>query len=131
MNMILSYYEETLESFSVQFTYDLQLPSKVKLSDVDLTSILSNGLENAIHAVSALPEECRQIHMSLSEKGGKILISIKNPYGQTPKFIGDMPVSKESGHGYGTQSIRYTVEKLGGNCQFALADGQFVLRVII
>ena len=69
--------------------------------------------------------------MSLSEKGGKILISIKNPYGQTPKFIGDMPVSKESGHGYGTQSIRYTVEKLGGNCQFALADGQFVLRVII
>jgi len=131
VNMILSYYEETLESFSVQFNYDLQLPSKVKLSDVDLTSILSNGLENAIHAVSALPEERRQIHMSLSEKGGKILLSIKNPYGQTPKFVGDMPVSKESGHGYGTQSIRYTVEKLGGNCQFALADGQFVMRVIL
>lgn len=131
VNMILSYYEETMESFSVQFTYDLQLPSRVKLSDVDLTSILSNGLENAIHAVSVLPEERRQIHMSLSEKGGKLLLSIKNPYGQTPKFVGDMPVSKESGHGYGTQSIRYTVEKLGGNCQFALADGQFVMRVII
>ncbi|MBR3785313.1 MAG: sensor histidine kinase [Firmicutes bacterium] len=131
VNMILSYYEETLESFSVQFTYDLQLPTRVKLSDVDLTSILSNGLENAIHAVSALPEERRQIHMSLSEKGGKILLSIKNPYGQTPKFVGDMPVSKESGHGYGTQSIRYTVEKLGGNCQFALVEGQFVMRVIV
>lgn len=131
VNMILSYYEDALLDTEVQLDWDLQIPSVLKISDVDLTSILSNGMENAIHAVRELPQGQRTIILSMSEKNGKILVSIKNPYAHPPKFIGDMPITDKSGHGFGTESIRYTAEKLGGNCQFSLSGGMFVLRVII
>ena len=131
VNMILSHYEELLNEGHIQFIYMLQVPSSVKISDVDMSSILSNGLENAIHGVKDLPMQQRAVHLSISEKGGKLLISIKNPYATVPKFVNDMPVAQESGHGIGTQSIRYTAEKLGGNCHFSLADGMFVMRVIL
>ena len=131
VNMILSYYEETLQEAQIRASFDLQVSSVISISDVDLTSILSNGLENAIHAVLNLPPERRIIELSITEKNDKLLLSIKNPYGRTPKFVGDMPVSTKDDHGFGTQSIRYTSEKLGGNCQFSLANGMFVMRVII
>ncbi len=131
VNMILSYYEDAILESDVQFDYSLQISSKTKISDVDLTSILSNSLENALHAVLELPEEHRRIDLNITEKSGKLLISVKNPYARAPKFVNDMPVAGEEGHGFGTQSIRYTAEKLGGNCQFSLTDGMFVLRVII
>lgn len=131
VNMILSYYEDALSDAEVQLDWDLQIPSVLKISDVDLTSILSNGIENAVHAVRELPKDQRKIILDMSEKAGKILLSIKNSYARPPKFVGDMPVTDKSGHGFGTESIRYTAEKLGGNCQFTLVDGLFVLRVII
>ena len=131
VNMILSYYEESLADSGVQLNYNLQVPSIIKVSDVDLTSILSNALENAIHALKEVPEERRSIMLDMSEKAGKLLIAVKNPFGRTPKFAGDMPVADKDGHGFGTQSIRYTAEKLGGNCQFMVADGMFIVRVII
>ena len=131
VNMILSYYEETLQHWRVHFDYELKVSSAIEISDVDITSILSNGLENAIHAVRSLPEEKRIIQLQMIEKNGKLLISIKNTYGDTPHFDGDMPVSKKDGHGFGTQSIQYTAEKLGGNCHFSLKGDYFVLQLIL
>ena len=42
-----------------------------------------------------------------------------------------LPVAKEEGHGFGSQSIRYVAEKLHGNCQFSVVDDRFVLRVVL
>lgn len=131
VNMILSYCEGPLHESSIQLHHNLQVSSVPTISDVDLTAILFNSMENAIHAVLELPPERRFIELSIVEKNDKLLFSIKNPYAKTPKFMGDMPTTENDGHGFGTQSIRYTVEKLNGNCQFSLADGMFILRVII
>ena len=42
-----------------------------------------------------------------------------------------LPVSDQSGHGYGTQSIRYLAECLGRNCQLTVQNMVFITRVII
>ncbi|HHT94264.1 MAG TPA: GHKL domain-containing protein [Clostridia bacterium] len=42
-----------------------------------------------------------------------------------------LPLAKDANHGLGTQSIRHVVEKLHGNCQFAVKDYLFVLRVVL
>lgn len=131
VNMILSYFEKNMQEREILLSCDLQISSELQISDVDLTSILSNGLENAMDAVTMLSKEKRTIALSMTERGGKLLISIKNPYGKTPRFHNGMPMSVEAGHGYGTQSIRYTAEKLGGNCHFSMSEGNFVLRIIL
>ena len=40
-------------------------------------------------------------------------------------------MSAKAGHGYGTQSILYLTEKLGGKCQFVVQNNIFVLRVVL
>lgn len=131
VNMILSSYESKIREESIQFKHTIELPEKLPFSDVDFTSILSNGLENAIHAVSALPLEERQISLSLKMKDEKLLLSIRNPYINPVELEDGMPSTAVEGHGLGTRSIRHVTEKLRGNCQFLAKDGEFVLRVVL
>lgn len=131
VNMILSSYENEISEKGIRFSHTIQIPEKLPVSDVDLTSILSNGLENAIRAVSLVAPEKRSIVLDLHTHDGKLLLSIKNPYAHNVEMVDGMPRVKGDGHGLGTQSIKYTAEKLKGNCQFVASDGQFVLRVVL
>ena len=131
VNMILSYYEEAFHEGNIQFIHDLRFPSEIRISDVDITSILSNGLENAMHAVLPLPKDRRIIQLEITERSGKLLISMENTFDETPIFVNDVPVAKDEGHGFGTQSILYTAQKLGGNCHFSLKGDRFILQLIL
>ena len=55
--MILSSYENKLRENKIALIYNIQIPDRLNVSDVDLTSILSNALENAIQAVLLLDEK--------------------------------------------------------------------------
>ena len=130
VNMIMTSYENRMKDENIDFHYHLDIPQQLSISDIDLTSILSNGLENAFKAVMPLENE-RFIELNMQEKCGKLLISIENNYLNEPIFIDGIPISKEKDHGFGTQSIAYTVEKLHGNCQFSTHQHHFKLRVVI
>ena len=130
VNMIMTSYENRMKDKNIDFHYHLDIPQQLSISDIDLTSILSNGLENAFKAVMLLENE-RFIELNMQEKCGKLLISIENNYLNEPIFIDGIPISKEKDHGFGTQSIAYTVEKLHGNCQFSTHQHHFKLRVVI
>ena len=132
INMILSCYEEELIEKNIRLNYNIDISEVIKVPNIDMTSILSNCLENAINAVSLMEAgKERQIDLTIVEKNEKLLISVENLYEKKPDFIGGMPVSREKNHGLGTQSIRYTTEKLGGNCQFSAKDGKFVVRIVL
>ncbi len=131
VNMILSSYERTMEENGIALRYTLQLSETLPLSDVDITSVLSNAIENAIHAVLPLEKERRIIELTAAEKNGKILLSVANPYSQKPKMSDGMPVTEDKQHGFGTQSIRYTVESHNGSCRFSVTDERFLLQIIV
>ncbi|MGN0171921.1 MAG: GHKL domain-containing protein [Acutalibacteraceae bacterium] len=131
VNMILSSYENVMAENRIDFQPSICIPEHLPVSDVDLTSILSNALENAIHAVLPLEAEKRHIALSLRMDDDKLLISVKNTFAEKPVMTDGIPHSRKAGHGFGTQSIRYVTEKLNGNCQFSVKDDWFVLRVIL
>lgn len=131
VNMILSSYESIIEENGIDFQQSVRIPEQLSISDVDLTSILSNALENAIHAVRPLDKERRCIWLNLRMKEEKLLISVKNYFAEMPVMVDGIPKSKKEGHGFGTQSICYVAEKLNGNCQFSIENDRFVLRIIL
>ena len=131
VNRILSSYEHRIRENGIRFEYSIQIPEKLPVCDVDLTSILSNALENAVHAAAIVEPENRQIQLNLGMNGNKLLISLKNTCAEVPKMVDGLPQSSQKGHGLGTQSIRYVTEKLNGNCQFTVQDHWFLLRVIL
>ena len=89
----------------ITFQYTIQIPEKLRISDVDLTALLSNGLENAIHAVSDLSVSKRIIKLDMHMNHDKLLISLKNTYAIKPQIIDGLPYTSEAGHGFGTKSI--------------------------
>ena len=130
INMIIASYENRIQEENIDFHYQLSVPKKLVISDIDLTSILSNALENALKAVLLL-KDYRFIQLTIEEKCGKLLISVENNYLNEPIFVDGIPISKEKNHGFGRQSIVYTVNKLNGNCQFSVNNHRFILRIVI
>ncbi len=129
--MILSSHEEQIKQERINFTYAVELPETLPFSDVDITAILSNALENAIKAVVKLPDDDRCIRLDMKMNGGKLLLSLKNRFAEFPVFVNGLPTASMPGHGFGTQSIRYMTEKLNGNCRFSVENDWFVLQVIL
>lgn len=131
VNMILSSYAGVMEKEKIMFQYFIRIPTELNLPDSDISSILSNGLENAVHAVSLLPVKKRKIELDMRMNNEKLLISIKNTYCGKLELIDGMPQTNEPGHGFGTKSIRYVTEKLKGKCDFSISEEYFILRIVL
>lgn len=130
VNYVISDYAARCKNEGVCFHCAIQL-DELTVDEIMFSSILSNALDNALNAQKLLPPDRRSIKLMLKNSGSKLLLSVKNPVGQQVIFSDGLPVSGKNGHGYGTQSIRYMTERLGGNCQFSVQDGLFIVRVIL
>ena len=130
INYTVSAFAERCEKSQIQFQCQIDL-EQFACDEILLSTIISNGLDNAIQAQALLPVAERKIYLMLKEMNGKILLSIRNPFDKEPVFKDGLPISSRNGHGYGTQSISYLAERMGGSYQFLTEDRHFILRVII
>ena len=130
VNSVLSTYNTRFEEQKIPWDTQVTIGEKLPCSEMMFCAILSNVLENAMHAVQELPESRRRIELSLSEKAGHLLLMVKNPVQIMPVFTDGIPVTERSGHGLGVRSIVYYVEKLNGQYQFRMEDEEFVVRLI-
>ncbi len=129
-NYVIAAFASKCELAHIDFSYDVEI-GKVNLDEILLSSILSNALDNAFNAQMELPENKRRITLFFKHLNGKLLLSVKNPFYTKPVFVDGLPITKRDGHGYGTKSIQYTTEKLGGNCQFSVQDDMFISRIVL
>lgn len=130
VNFLLSDFAAKCAKENINFIHTVNL-GQLKVDEMLFSSILANALDNAFNAQKLLPEDKRSIKVMLKDTEDKLLLSVKNPIDQMPTFVDGLPVAERKGHGYGTQSIRYTTERLGGNCQFSAQENQFIVRVIL
>lgn len=132
-NLILSSFVGRAEKEGISITVQSELPPLIQVSDSDLCVLLSNGLENALHACRAMVaagEQCN-IDVQLYQRNGKLLLQMTNPCMNAVRFEKGLPVSDRPGHGIGIQSICAIVKKYGGIYTFSVKDGRFVLRLSI
>lgn len=130
INYVLSDAAEKCRYKMIPITFDV-LIGKLHVDEMLFCSILSNALDNAINAQEPIPSDRQGIKVMLKHMNGKVLFSVKNAVLKAPEFSDGLPVTSRKGHGYGTQSICYITEKLGGNYQFSMSGEYFLLRVIL
>ncbi|MBQ7283390.1 MAG: GHKL domain-containing protein [Oscillospiraceae bacterium] len=130
INYILSDYAVQCDQQNVRFEAAVKLVD-FEHDEIMFGSIISNALDNALRANTELPQDKRCISLALKTMDGKIYLSVRNPVAKKPVMADGLPVSNRKGHGYGTQSIQYVTEKLGGNCMFSADDKEFSVRVIL
>lgn len=129
VNLILSALATRAKQSGILLTVDAKLPDILPFSDTELCSLLSNALENAIHASKHIPDgNKRVIQLRMYSKNTKLCIDIRNTYQDEPNFHQGLPISTEQGHGFGTKSMTHIVEKHGGVYQFFVKDGWFIFQ---
>ena len=131
VNLLCSSFSNKAEQLHVQLLCEVRLPKTLGISDTELCSLLSNGLENALRAAAELAEDNRRVQLYCGLRLGKLLIEIKNPYAGAVKMQGGVPVSNRTGHGYGCRSMQTIAERRGGLCAFKVENGVFQLQLIL
>ena len=131
VNIALSSFEEEIQQRGIAASFHAALPEQLPVPEVELFSVLSNALENAVTAAGEAPEGDRKIDLNLSLQDGQLLFELSNTFGTKPRVVDGMPQAQRNGHGFGTQSIRLAVEHMDGNCRFDIIGDRFVLRAVI
>ena len=126
-NLILSAFVSRAQKIGVEMKIHGFLSATNKLCDSDLCVLLSNALENALHACQDLKDA--SIDVQFYEKGGQFFLQVTNPYEGEIQFRNGIPVSDRPDHGIGVQSICTIVQRYDGIYAFAAQNDRFILRI--
>ena len=130
---ILSDRKRKVEAIGGSLEVEGHLPKEIKVENVDLCAILANGMDNALEAVSQLPEEKRHIWCEFREQGELIYMCLKNLTVQ--EYKGKTTKEDKKNHGFGLLNIRLAVEKYDGVMEVTNEteneDKYFILTIMI
>ena len=131
VNLILSAFAGRAEESGVPLRVRAEVPHFIPVAETDLCVLLSNALENALHACQRLRQAGQpcDIELVVYEKSGKFFLQVTNTCPPGVTFEKGLPVTHEPGHGIGVRSIYSIAERYNGMYSFSEKDGRFVLRV--
>lgn len=105
------------------------------IGTVDLYTMLSNALDNAVESAERLSEpEMKTIRFSMTEHGKMLRIEVENYYTGTIEMRSGLPVTRKAdsaNHGIGVKSIRTLAQRYGGDIGISIEDQTFLLQIVI
>ena len=131
MDAVFSSYFEQAAACGIRIEAKLAVPQELGIDETEVSVVIANALENAIHACRKLPQEERLIRcMWISHP--QHMFQISNPYHGELRLDEDgRPVSREAHHGIGTRSIAAFCEKHGAFADYKVEDSWFHLRIVL
>lgn len=107
----------------------IALPETLPTDATELSVVLANALENAIHACRLCPEDQRVIHCKCIGSP-QLMLEIANPCVKEVRLGADgFPVTSVPGHGTGLRSVRTFCIKHGAAARCTYKNGWFLLRI--
>lgn len=105
------------------------------IGTVDLYTMLSNALDNAIESAERLTNPgMKTIRFSMTEHGKMLRIEVENYYAGTIEMHGGLPVTSKAdraNHGIGVKSIRTLAQRYGGDIGISMEEQTFLLQIVI
>lgn len=126
-NLILSAFASRAEKQDVSLSIHAQLPHVLPIAESDLCVLLSNALENALHACAE--QEHSAIVVQTYVQSEKFFLQVVNDCSKPVQFQRGIPVTDRPGHGVEVRSICAIVERYGGLYSFSVQNGHFILRI--
>lgn len=133
INAVIGYYASLAEAYHIKTDFQVIVPQRIAISDVDLSLLFGNLLENAIHACKQIPEPERYIHLSsdLNRPGVMCIIMVNSFNGTVKKKNGHFLSTTENGSGIGLLSIQTTAARYHGSSLFHANGTEFVSNVML
>jgi sensor histidine kinase regulating citrate/malate metabolism len=125
---------DKMENNNINFQHDITLPEKLHVSDVDLSIIIGNLLDNAVEACEKIEKEERYINLRISYGYGKIDIIMKNSSINKIDIVSnhiDTTKLNKKNHGHGLENIKKTVEKYNGYFKIYNLNNEFITEILL
>ena len=131
LDAILSAKIAQAKSQGIAVTITASVPDKLLLTDLELSIVVGNLLDNAIEACTAATGE-RFIRIFMKMKGKMLYFSMMNSAGDKKARKGSLFLShKEGFHGFGLRRAEAILTEHGGWCKFNSEDGAFTSEFLV
>lgn len=133
IDSIVNFKLQAAKKNGVRINISSTLPQGLNISSFDSTVIFGNLIDNALQAVSLVPEN-KFIDFALHYSKGMLLIKIANPFINEIKRSGDKVITTKKdkkNHGYGLTSVRETLEKYDGTIEINPNDKIFTVTAVL
>lgn len=111
------------------------LPENIHISSMDLCTIFSNLLSNAIEAVKKLYHiDSKTIEVIIKSLNTNLVIQINNPVNEKIDILNNRLITTKKNkdyHGFGSINIEKCVEKYGGDIQYSCTDNLFTASIVL
>ena len=156
LDAILSAKIAQAKAENIAVTVKANIPDSLTISDVELSIVIGNLLDNAIEACCNIPVEDnsavaaqlsdtgasdyvavgdmprRFIRIFIGMKGKMLYFSMLNSAGKKQKKIGTRFASGKAGiHGFGLRRAEAILEEKGGWCKYNSEDGAFTSEFLV
>jgi len=130
INSIFTVYAEKANMAHIKMSIKANVRNDIKIRDIDLTAILGNILDNAIHGCQQSGSLSPYINATVHIKSGKLVIAVENTCSEDVYFEEGIPKSKFK-EGIGIQSVFRSVNIYHGEIDFKCENHTFLCRVLI
>ena len=132
INGILSIYHNRFRKNNCNMKIRAGVPENLSITDLDLSALLSNILENAAEALEKVSDDRQFMDVKLDYENGKLKGAFTNSCVPGAKFDEEgNPIStKKIKSGIGTKNIRAIVERYGGTVGFEESGGLYITRFV-
>lgn len=113
----------------LEYNISGKFPPTLNLSDMDLSILLGNALDNAKEALLKVDGE-RKFRFVIINKGKKVELKITNSCDKSNLSFNTLKKDALN-HGYGLLNMQRVVCKYNGDMQYGYQKGQFTLKVNI
>jgi sensor histidine kinase regulating citrate/malate metabolism len=119
----------------ITFSSEGYLPNPLHIKAVDLCTIVSNVINNAVEAVSKINEPGdRKVAVTFKNHDHMIFMKATNtiaePVAIVNNSIATSKVNKEL-HGFGIENIKNSIKKYGGNIALNSMENEFIVEIIL
>ena len=131
LDAILSAKIAQAKAESIAVTVKANVPDALTISDLELSIIIGNLLDNAIEACRTVTGE-RFIRIFISMKGTMLYFSMLNAAGAKKKKTGSLFATHKDGvHGFGLRRAEAILEEHGGWVKYNSEDGAFTSEFLV
>ena len=132
LDIILKEKSELAREKSIAFSVTAGLNGVDFIEPLDISTIFSNALDNAIEASEKLPEEQRAILVKAGKMQNFFSVLIENNCLQNSENTNIRSTKSDDFlHGFGISNMRKAAEKYGGQLTTKYEKGTFTLKILI